>query len=173
MHPQKISSAYFIYFIYLFTSKTVKNCVWRAMGRSEFCARFHNSVVSILNHILVEFWIQKREFFFEFCWQNIRSYMIKYIFKGKLAINSCPEPSCSSWKNNTFCHNNMENNNFNNFPTEIQKTCTNNEVTFMSRSKTRDHLSICSKDQGNWTKNLIEMGAINPETVVQYLLQVL
>ncbi len=43
----------------------------------------------------------------------------------------------------------------------------------MSRSKTRDHLSICSKDQGNWTKNLIEMEAFNPEAVVQYLLQVL
>ncbi len=26
------------------------------------------------------------------------------------------------------------------------------EATFTSRSKTRGHLSICSMDQGNWTK---------------------
>ncbi len=132
-------------FIYL-RQKTVKNCIWRAMGRSDFCARFHNSVVSILNHILVEFWIQKREVFFEFCWQNIRSYIIKYIFKGKLAINSCPEPSCSSWKNNTFCRDNMKNDNLNNYISHWNsEDVHNNEVTFMSRSKTRDHLSIWSR----------------------------
>ncbi len=44
--------------------KRVKNCLWRAMGRSEICARFHNSVISILNHILVEFEYRKKGVFF-------------------------------------------------------------------------------------------------------------
>ncbi len=37
-----------------------------------------------------------------------------------------------------------------------QKECStkreHSEATFTSRSKTRGHLSICSMDQGNWTK---------------------
>ena len=35
----------------------------------------------------------------------------------------------------------------------------------------KGHLSIRSMDQGNWTKNLIEMGVIDPEAEVHRILQ--
>ncbi len=46
------------------------------------------------------------------------------------------------------------------------------KLHLLSRSKARGHLSICSKDQGNWTEKPDRDGVIALKIILQYFLQV-
>ncbi len=64
----------------------------------------------------------------------------------------------------------MENDNLNNYISHWNSEDVRKEWSFIYVQKQNKSISaFAQNDQGKWTKNLIEMGAINPETVVQTL----